>query len=58
MVNKEDVEGFRRGLETAGITVHDIYRIPPELEDVFVQLIAHSERSAGGTPAERAAWSI
>jgi ABC-2 type transport system ATP-binding protein len=51
----EDAEGWRRSLEAAGVAVHDIHRIPPELEDVFVQLIAHSERAAkspaaGSTP--------
>lgn len=44
--DEEDTERLRRGLEAAGVVVHDIHRIPPELEDVFVQLIAYSERAS------------
>ncbi|MBI3910358.1 MAG: ABC transporter ATP-binding protein [Armatimonadetes bacterium] len=44
----DDPERLRRELESAGVTVRDLRRISPTLEDVFVQLIALRERAAEG----------
>jgi ABC-2 type transport system ATP-binding protein len=38
---------LQRGLQAAGVTIHDFYPISPTLEDVFVQLVARSEREGG-----------
>lgn len=48
---RQDPEVLRAALEAAGVRVSSIDRIPPELEDVFVQLIAQSERAATAAAA-------
>lgn len=45
-MDADDPEASRRSLEAAGITVHDVRRINPNLEDVFVQLITLSQLAA------------
>lgn len=47
-ITGDDPEQVRIDLEARGVTVHSVRRIPPSLEDVFVQQITQSQREAAG----------
>ena len=53
-MSSDDPEQLRRELQAAGVTVHDLQRISPTLEDVFVALIEKhdpaSSKAQGAAP--------
>jgi ABC-2 type transport system ATP-binding protein len=52
-VSRDDPAGLRRGLSAAGLTVGEIHRISPSMEDVFVQSVVRSEAEGSGGGPER-----